>query len=389
MYSTVSLLLLFSRCSQDVTTSLSLSLSVCVCVRRFISQRDTAQLRERERESGWERECVKVEKGYREIPGDMNIVYILIAGVMTLSLHAMKHAEARVETLNVEGDTRSQTVFLNLPSQYAEGEGAMPVPLVVLLHGLNGRGGAYARLYNLETVAEQKQLAYVAPDAVNRGERWSFGSRAWCASPICCCGGRTLTCNNRCRDDYELDSSFLREMIESILDRFNVDDSRVYVIGISNGAYMAYRLACDHGDLVAGILAICGGNVNGEELKKRCGAPVHVLHVHGDRDTVVPYGGLGSFLKTAPANVFNWATLVNRCSGTFRLDSDYLDERPTDHAWGRQLPGRISVMRYDDTTCQASAELHIVAGAGHCPGIEVLNINWLLDKKKRRQPNSD
>ena len=60
---------------------------------------------------------------------------------------------AREETVHVVGETRSQSVRLVLPNTYQDAaEDAQPVPLVVMLHGLNGSGDGYARLYRLDTV---------------------------------------------------------------------------------------------------------------------------------------------------------------------------------------------------------------------------------------------
>ena len=41
-------------------------------------------------------------------------------------------------------------------------------------------------------------------------------------------------------------------MIQQISAEFNIDPDRVYVIGVSNGGFMSYRLACDFSEIIAG-----------------------------------------------------------------------------------------------------------------------------------------
>src|SRR5439155_12228136 len=66
---------------------------------------------------------------------------------------------------------------------------------------------------------------------------------------------------------------------------------RVYVTGISNGAMMAYRLACQLPGRLAAIGPVAG------TMTTECGpaTPTSVLHIHGLADQNVPFdGGAGS-----------------------------------------------------------------------------------------------
>ena len=150
-----------------------------------------------------------------------------------------------VRQVRVESEARTQTVNVKLPNSYSE-DSDSSFPIMVLLHGLNGSGGGIAAYYGMDGAADDLDFIYIAPDAVNRGASSFYtnrgNGRGWCASSICCCGGRTLTCNNQCVARPELDADFLRDMILQVSDEFNVDRNRVYVMGISNGAYMAYRM---------------------------------------------------------------------------------------------------------------------------------------------------
>ncbi len=72
------------------------------------------------------------------------------------------------------------------------------------------------------------------------------------------------------------------------LHKKNVDSSRVYAIGYSNGGMMSFGLACSRGDLIAAI-----GIMSGIMLPESCDANEYtsVIHFHGIADDVLPYEG--------------------------------------------------------------------------------------------------
>ena len=53
---------------------------------------------------------------------------------------------------------------------------------------------------------------------------------------------------------------------------------------------MAYRMACEFSDVIAGIASRAGTTTLGE-TNCRPSQPVNVLHIHGTADDVVPYAG--------------------------------------------------------------------------------------------------
>ena len=69
-----------------------------------------------------------------------------------------------------------------------------------------------------------------------------------------------------------------------------LDENRVFVTGMSNGAMMSYRIASERPDLVAGIAPVAGSLVMDPPT-----LPVPILAIHGLLDENVPFqGGVGS-----------------------------------------------------------------------------------------------
>jgi polyhydroxybutyrate depolymerase len=151
-----------------------------------------------------------------------------------------------------------------------------PLPLVVLLHGYGVNGVGQDILFPFSSVRDQEGFLYALPD----GTADQKGKRFWNATDACCADGQSAV------DDV----AFLTELIADVARLHPVDPRQVYVVGHSNGAFMALRMACDRPELITGVVSIAGSTWN-DFTKCPSGRPVAVLQVHGTKDTFVPYEG--------------------------------------------------------------------------------------------------
>lgn len=145
-------------------------------------------------------------------------------------------------------------------------------PLVVMLHGGYGTGAQAEKGYGWDELAQREHFIVAYPDGVNRA--WNAGM---------CCG----TPRKRNIDDV----GFITQMVHAIERDQNADASRVYITGMSNGAMMAYRLACEAPFPIAAI-----GSVAGTLDMTSCVHPQHtnIMEIHGLTDQHVPFnGGVG------------------------------------------------------------------------------------------------
>jgi polyhydroxybutyrate depolymerase len=143
-----------------------------------------------------------------------------------------------------------------------------PVALVLMMHGGFGTAEQAESAYGWDAAAERYGFVVAYPDGLNRA--WAVGGG--------CCGepGRQGT------DDV----GFIRSVVADLSTRLPVDADRVFATGMSNGAMMSYRLACDS-DLFAAIAPVAG-TLMGECPSPR---PVSLLHIHGLADESVPFDG--------------------------------------------------------------------------------------------------
>ncbi|MBB5868831.1 polyhydroxybutyrate depolymerase [Allocatelliglobosispora scoriae] len=162
-------------------------------------------------------------------------------------------------------DDRERTFGLYAPRSLPSGSA---VPLVVMLHGGFGTGAQAQEAYGWDEEADRGGFVVAYPDGLNRA--WAVGAG--------CCGqpGRQAV------DDV----AFVEAVVAAVGRLTPIDPARVYATGMSNGALLSYRLACDS-RLFAAIAPVAGTQLGD------CAppAPVSVLHVHGGADANVAFDG--------------------------------------------------------------------------------------------------
>ena len=143
-----------------------------------------------------------------------------------------------------------------------------PAPLVLVLHGGFGSGLQAERDYGWDEAAARHGFVVAYPDGISRS--WNAGT---------CCGPAM----RRNVDDV----GFLTRLIEGVSKTQNIDTKEIAVTGMSNGAMMAYRMACESGLPLRGI-----GSVSGTMLVD-CVHPArtNVMEIHGLADQNIPFEG--------------------------------------------------------------------------------------------------
>ena len=141
-----------------------------------------------------------------------------------------------------------------------------PAPLVVVLHGAAGTGQQAEDSYGWDAQADSGKFLVAYPDGIRR---------TWNVDPDCC--------GVAARDNVN-DVAFLTQLAGSF--GTLVDQSKIFATGISNGAMMSYRLACDT-KVFAAIGPVSGTMIN------ECGnpQPLSIIHIHGTADKTIPYNG--------------------------------------------------------------------------------------------------
>jgi polyhydroxybutyrate depolymerase len=211
--------------------------------------------------------------------------------VLALSVLVLTTATARAAL--VAGDNPRELPFGGLPRKYVVHvppgyDGATPVPLVVDIHGLTSNAAQQEGISGMRTVSDREGFLVVYPDG------WR---NAWNAN-ICCGNGEI--------DDV----GFIRAVVAAVSAEANVDASRVYATGLSNGGAMSQRLACDAADLFAAAVPMAFPLAYRPAPECQPSRSIPVLTVMGLTDELVRYDG--PTFGTAPDTFAYWRD-VNAC----------------------------------------------------------------------------
>src|SRR5262249_19170475 len=127
-------------------------------------------------------------------------------------------------TLTSAGRTRRFRLFV--PASARKG----PAPLVLNIHGLVETAQLQEYYSGMDAKAAERGMMVVYPQGV--GNSWNAGN---------CCG--------RAVDEQVDDVRFLRELVRELESELCIDRTRIYATGMSNGAILSYRLACEASDV--------------------------------------------------------------------------------------------------------------------------------------------
>lgn len=260
---------------------------------------------------------------------------------------------ASPESLTLTHAGVERTYLRYVPDRVARS--SVKAPLVLVLHGGRGRAGQIMRYTGFNRLADRQGFVVVYPQGLNR--QWSDGR------PV-----------NGATDDV----GFLVKAVDAAVTTGQVDPARVFVAGISNGGFMALRLACDATARFAGVAAVTAQLTDYLSTRCRPSRPLPVLLLNGTEDPLVPYkggvvaerfGGRGAVIPT-DATLGFWAWR-NGCQGgprTARLP----DRDPGDGT-------RIERMAWETCIGGARVVLYRVVGGGHTwPGkVQYLPERWI------------
>ena len=237
--------------------------------------------------------------------------------------------------------------------------------VVLVLHGGNGNAnGGIAMSCSTGSLgdsscwhneAERSGFVLVVPNGTRASagstqRQWNAGggSAGWqCVSAQACAAGVD-------------DVAYIRAVLADVDRWMHLNRGAVFATGLSNGAALAHRLACEMSDAIVAIAPVGGGNQF--ESTRSCvpSRPVAVLGIHGTGDPCWTYSEssatcLGAVVgrKVGIAETMaNWA-LRNACgnsSAQLEDDSDGDGVRSTAITW---------------SGCRAQVKLLRIEGGGH------------------------
>jgi polyhydroxybutyrate depolymerase len=196
------------------------------------------------------------------------------------------------ETLIDQGQQR--TYYLHTPKADTP---AHPLPLIVALHGSGMQGKEMADKTAFNQLADQVGAVVVYPDGLK--QKWNVSGQS-----------------------SEDNVAFVHALIRQVQQQRSIDSQRIYVVGLSNGGFLAQKLACEAPEGIAAIATVAASLPN--QIAEHCQTqnPISLLMVNGTADSIVPWQGgaspeihIGRGLSIPPIpTVINFWQQHNACS---------------------------------------------------------------------------
>jgi polyhydroxybutyrate depolymerase len=268
--------------------------------------------------------------------------------VVMVPIEAVSFYSANRDNGSFVSSGEKRDYLLYVPSSY---DRSRPTPLVISMHAAGLWGAAQRETSLWNNLADSERFIVVYPSGVG-----GKGVRIWRVDP-----GPSLM----------KDVKFISELIDTLKKSYNIDSTRIYANGLSNGGGMSFALSCTLSDRIAAVGLVAAA----QTLPWRwCadGRAVPMIAFHGTADPEVPYNGGSSWVSqrpfpSTPRWAANWARR-NRC-GADPVESTVA----------------VDVTRRTYTSCADNADvvLYTVQGGGHTwPGGTPLP-EWFVGRTTR------
>ncbi len=164
------------------------------------------------------------------------------------------------QTANTINQTVEQTMqyLLYLPDDYETSSGKR-FPLMLFLHG-GGEGGSDIELVKI----------HGPPKLVEQGEIFPF----------------IIVAPQNPSEELLFPIATVSTLLDDIIANYRVDEDRVYLTGLSRGAFGAWQMAMQYPDKFAAVVPIAGGGI--PNYVNRIGEDVPIWAFHGAKDDVIP-----------------------------------------------------------------------------------------------------
>jgi polyhydroxybutyrate depolymerase len=296
----------------------------------------------------------------------LSVFMKVLAGINLISFPAHAGTDQKA---SIKHDGLDRTFHIHIPPTY---DVSVQLPLVIALHGRGGNGESMVLITRrgFDKLADQDGFLVAYPDGIELN--WNDGRM-------------DEEANDRAHRENIDDVGFISALIDYLIKDYNIDPKRVYITGISNGAIMSYRLACELSHKITAIAPV-DGNIP-VMLLNECSPslPVSVLAINNVNDPLVPFEGgeihsgfgklkLGKVLS-ANESIGFWVNL-NQCTTT-PVITEEPDRNPKDGT-------RITRTEYINGNDGTGVILYIVNGGGHTwPGGFQYLPAWIIGKTSK------
>jgi polyhydroxybutyrate depolymerase len=195
------------------------------------------------------------------MPLHRRILLPILLAVLPAAANAAepRHGEFATETLQVGGVTRDYRLVVPKSVDLEN-----PAPLVIAFHGmLIDTKDLMPHYTKLNETADKHGFIIAYPNALDK---------AWGLKP----------------EKVKADLAFFDALVAKISSDYKIDADRIYVLGMSNGAYFAHLVGKERSKTVAAVAAHSGMLGLQTALGINADRKFPVLIIHGEQDRIFP-----------------------------------------------------------------------------------------------------
>ena len=209
--------------------------------------------------------------------------------------------------------------------------------MILFLHGFTKTVEDLRVYTRFDSLANQEGIIIVYPQGISGVTPWGTHYH-W----------------NALFNDSVDDIGFLDRLIDRVGNRYPIDLNRVYAVGLSNGGFMAYQLACALSDRIAAIASVAGSMSRDQYRYCQPDRPIPMLEIHGTEDRSVSPMGDRTYLSTEALLEF-WQAHNGLTTAT---QTELPDLDPSDQS-------TVVLTRYATTTSSSELQYYEIQGGGH------------------------
>lgn len=191
--------------------------------------------------------------------------------------------------------------LLYIPESYDE---SVSMPVMLNFHGFGGTAERHLQNADMRSLSESKGFILIYPQGTLLGNY-----PHWNPSPV----GE----GNKSSTD---DLGFIDKLLTTLPEKINIDSSRIYACGYSNGGFLSYSLACNLTNQIAAIGSVAGTMLT--DTYENCNAyvPKPMINIHGAKDPIVPYQG-----STGLVSIDNVLDFWSELNFAKKLETDFFE----------------------------------------------------------------
>lgn len=263
---------------------------------------------------------------------------IVFFGLMLTASSCSKYADvyAEVDKVSYEFQGFKRHFLYYTPKDYNPEK---KYPLVIVMHGITSKAEEIAKFSKFNRQADRCGYIVCYPQGYKRS--WAIDIPVGPAP-------------KKGVDDV----AYLHSVVDTINQSLNVDWDNIFSCGISNGAFMSMRLACEAPELIRAMALVSGNMFDPPEEYCANPQPTPLLMIAGSEDPLLNYHGsrVGGYSTAGFEKTMEFWSEVNK--SPFPCDSLIIDESVKDKTL-------VVKKYYYGTPSNAEIVLYKVEEGGH------------------------